>query len=333
MSLAARIVPPRSLVGAWADIETDSTPVFRRWAWVGTWLAELPERIDRVGVELLDGQRTAGAGVLASVPGSGLWALHHTGDPELDVVFVEHNGLLLRRGVDRVAAYRALLARANDLGVHELRIDGTPDAAAVTAAAGQLHLRVACRSTKRSPRRSVRPGDTRQAILAGPGEGLRQLRRTFALYEGRGPVSLRRAETPAERRHVLDRLVTGSIEQRAARGSTSTFVNDFLVQFHARLVADRPEVVALDEVVCANDRIALLYGLVAGRTRYAYQSARRTERDNRLRPGLVAHVLAMEAMRPRVGAATYDFLAGSERYKTRLATSSTSMAWLVASYA
>src|SRR5688572_17597071 len=87
---------------------------FQSWTWVGSWLAALP---DTSGLRLLtiaDGDSIVGLGVLGRktlrrhrvLPVRGLF-VGETGDPKLDTLTMEHNGLLLA-----ASATSAVLAEA-----------------------------------------------------------------------------------------------------------------------------------------------------------------------------------------------------------------------------
>lgn len=318
---------PTQLAQAWRSLEDDRHSPFQRWAWIETWLAELPGRVESVGIELHDHLGLAGVACMASVAGSQRWALGHTGDDDLDVIFVEHNGLVTRPDVDLVDAYRVLIEVAEGLSARELRVDGTADGAVIARSVGERAL--ARRAVKPSPHRTVGAGDARRWIEAMPGESGRRLRRSLALYEVEGPLMIHRHVEFSDRRAALHTLSAQSIEHWQARGHESCFGNPFFAAFHERLVASHPELVRLQTVACGQRPIALLYGLEWPGGVCAYQSVRREERDNRLRPGLVAHALAMDDARPAHGCTRYDLLAGGERYKQQLATGATELTWLV----
>ena len=59
---------------------------------------------------------------------------------------------------------------------------------------------------------------------------------------------------------------------------------------------------------------------------YNYQSGFAYADDNRHRPGLIAHAMAIAQARER-GMRTYDFLAGDAHYKTRLGQQMGTMLW------
>jgi CelD/BcsL family acetyltransferase involved in cellulose biosynthesis len=60
---------------------------------------------------------------------------------------------------------------------------------------------------------------------------------------------------------------------------------------------------------------------------YSYQSGFNYEEDNRLKPGLVSHRVAIEHCLA-AGDAVYDFLAGDDRYKRSLGTHGGRLFWL-----
>ena len=60
----------------------------------------------------------------------------------------------------------------------------------------------------------------------------------------------------------------------------------------------------------------------------AYQSGFNFDADSRLKPGLVAHSLAVE-YNLRMGANIYDFMAGEGQHKRSLASNFEAMIWLV----
>ena len=60
----------------------------------------------------------------------------------------------------------------------------------------------------------------------------------------------------------------------------------------------------------------------------AYQSGFNFDADSRLKPGLVAHSLAVE-YNLRMGANIYDFMAGEGQHKRSLASNVETMIWLV----
>jgi len=72
--------------------------------------------------------------------------------------------------------------------------------------------------------------------------------------------------------------------------------------------------------------LGYLYNFEYGERVYSYQSGFSYSDDNRHRPGLLAHALAIEQARQR-GMRVYDFLAGDAPYKARLGQKLGQLAW------
>jgi len=89
--------------------------------------------------------------------------------------------------------------------------------------------------------------------------------------------------------------------------------------FHRRLIADalpRGEVEML-RASAGGEGFGWLYNFVSRGRVLFYLSGFRAEDDNRLKPGLVSHALAVER-HLHSGAQVYDFMGGTNRYKTSL---------------
>jgi CelD/BcsL family acetyltransferase involved in cellulose biosynthesis len=72
--------------------------------------------------------------------------------------------------------------------------------------------------------------------------------------------------------------------------------------------------------------LGYLYNFQYGERVYSYQSGFSYSDDNRHRPGLLAHALAIEQARQR-GMRVYDFLAGDAPYKARLGRQLGQLVW------
>lgn len=174
-------------------------------------------------------------------------------------------------------------------------------------------------------------GTAYEAALSG--NTREQLRRSLRLYAERGDVRLEPAETPDAALRMLDEL--GALHQAAwqARGQRGAFGSPRWRTFHERLVRGEhaPGRILLARAAAGDEPIGLIYGFVDGRRVLFYQSGLRYESDNRYKPGLVTHFLAIQFCLSR-GFDEYDFLAGEPeppRYKTSLANAHRLLAWAV----
>jgi CelD/BcsL family acetyltransferase involved in cellulose biosynthesis len=337
MTVSVELTPARGLAGLaedWRSLEARADgSFFLSWRWIGTWLAELPAAIaplclraraggETVGLALLTPRRIRRAGLIAARQ----LHLNVAGDAGLDQLTIEYNGLLLDRRVAGDAA-RAMLDRLmGERGLwDELVADGVVPSFADRLAAndGTVVLR------QRSVCRYVDLGDL------GPGDGLErlgpntrhQIRRMHRLC---ADVRLEAATTAGEGEGFLAELIVLHQAQWRARGKRGAFGSDFLAGFHRRLVRDGVpggDVQLLRARTGDGRPIGLLYNFVRDGHVYAYQSGFPLHADNRLKPGLLCHHLAILLNRER-GMKIYDFLAGDSRYKRSLANREGELLWI-----
>ncbi len=335
---------PATLEPLWIDLERRAEPsFFLSWQWIGNWLRTLPAGIrpwllslrdDRgaiTGLAVLTPRRVRRLGVLRI----GQWWLHETGDPGLDAPTIEDNGILLAGGPSAKA----------DLAARSLRwvLDNAPDCdelviggigpeltAALRRAAGPRH---SVRLRQETIRPYVDLGSVRAAggdYLALLGRNTRQaVRRAVRLYEESGSLRLRIAEDPDEALDYLARLKALHQAHWVRRGQAGAFAPPYFERFHRRLIRDHFATgsIQLCRIAAGSREIGYLYNFVWRGWVHAYQSGLAYDDDNRLKPGLVSHYLAIRrALEDGLG--TYDFMAGDGQHKRNLSTHAAPMAWL-----
>lgn len=329
--LELEIVPapaPEALEAEWrALLARSNASFFLSWPWIGTWLARArgPVRLARIARE----GETVGLALLG-VTGPRLAPfaprtchLHATGDPEADRIAIEYNDVLAVRGHEvavRITLLERLLSgpwRERARAVLLPMVDPVVEAAAVSAG-----LRTRRRAESRCAIVDLEAirlwGD---GYLARLSAGTRaQIRRAARLYGERGPLRIEAAADPAEAAAWLEPLaILHEARFRAKKGQGAFAVPGFL-DFHRDLLARAwPEgTVELLRVRAGETVIGYLYNFLwRGWVGY-YTSGFVYEDDNRLKPGLVAHWLAIERYLSS-GARIYDFMAGESRYKASLA--------------
>jgi CelD/BcsL family acetyltransferase involved in cellulose biosynthesis len=262
--------------------------------------------------------------------------LSETGDPALDTLTVEHNGMLSERGLESEVVRGTLAGLADgrdpwdEIHVAGVEVDEAPlyvsagtEAGLVTAVDWEKPYFFADLAKVR---------DAGGDLLATVSGNTRyQVRRALRDYAGDGEVRLVAAGSTEDALEQFARL--RELHQRtwAARGQPGAFASAFAVDFHERLIRKafprgRVEMLRLD----AGDRpIGYLYNFVHDGTASNYQSGLAYEDDAKRKPGLVAHYLAVQRC-VEAGLRRYDFLMGDRRYKRSLATDEGSMAWITA---
>lgn len=333
---------PSKLEELWTDLERRADgSFFLSWQWIGNWLASLPHGTrphalvarregDVVGLALLCPRTQWRFGLLRTR----CWLLHETGERTFDRLFVEYNGIL----ADRRCADAVLAACFDWLGGRltnwdELVLGGLEpqaEAAVRLAAARQGHTL------------QVRMADSCQWVdlegvrlqgagyLASLGKNTRAaVRRAMRLYAERGPLTYRVAATAEEALedfHAMEVLHQASWN---ARGQSGAFSNPAFRPFHERLIASGVPAgtVRLCRVSAGEAVIGYLYNFVHRGRVMNYQGGFAYEADNRLKPGLVAHVLAIEDTLTR-GEDCYDFMSTPAGHKPLLSNTEQPMNWI-----
>ena len=85
--------------------------------------------------------------------------------------------------------------------------------------------------------------------------------------------------------------------------------------------------VRISRTMAGDQTIGVLYNFVHDGHVLNYQGGFLYERDGRLKPGLISHVLSIEDSIVR-GERGYDFLAGPAGHKSRLANAEHAMKWI-----
>lgn len=319
----------------WRDLERRADgSFFQGWTWVGC-LAR--ERFPRpallratadgrtVGLALFNERRRLGIPTL--------W-LGESGDPALDRVFVEYNGVLAEAayagelGAWFRAAMHARLPGAAGRWRRRLILGGIPSTQLAAArTAGTVRVRA------ERPAPFVDLGRLDQDG-SGFADGLsrntrHQLRRSDRLY---GATEVRRAATPAEARAFLDALLAWHMGRLASKRRESGLAHPAATRFVQELVArgvPRGEVDVL-RVSAGGSAIGYLLNLRRGAWVGQYQGGfDYAGAGAQRKPGLTCHHAAIRYYRAQ-GAARYDFLAGGDRYKLSLADAQAVLHWVEA---
>jgi len=334
-----------AIEAAWRALELEAAPsFFQSWTWVGCLAAErFPEpvllRAERDG-------RTVGLALFNRVRSrlgiERLW-LNESGDPTMDAVYTEHNGVLLALDAGDLlpacldAMFTAPIASREYPArswawVRRLHFAGVDPA----------HLLAARRSGGvRRLRESAAPFVNLAALPAPPDAYLAslsantryQIRRSNRTFARLGPLEVREAQSLSEALAFLDALAKVHQHTWTLRGLPGAFSNPAFLRFHRALVAralPRREV-ALLRIASGPHLLGYLYNFRLGDRVFTYQSGIDYEGvavliGRHAKPGLTCHHAAILRARAH-GAAVYDFLAGPDRYKTSLARDVRPLYW------
>jgi hypothetical protein len=314
---------------------------FTSWGWLETWLQSLPSKIktelllgytgeDLQTACLLSRRKTRKFGIL---PTRSL-ALHSTGIPYYDSLYIEYNGIL----ADSPSLLRADLLQWVDAqpwdewilpGLAESFVEASNLLTRPLPPGWQLRLE------EKTPTYFVELEKIRSAgmdflkLLSANRRS--QIRRSVKEYEQRfGEIKVQEAQNKAEAQEIFQNLVRLHQAEWQRRGKPGAFSNKYLHQFHQDLIARRFDAgeIQLLRVYTPQGEIGCLYNfLYQGRALF-YQSGFAYQEENVYRPGLVSHYFAILHNAQKETLQVYDFLAGDSQYKSSLSTNSTQMYWV-----
>ena len=342
------LAPPSDLASletVWHDLEDRSDcSFFQSWNWVGTWLHVLPaQNRPEILTAVRDG-RVVGLCALARntmrrhgvLTSHGLY-LTETGDPQFDALTVEYNGILADRAVADDTTQAIVLHLVREMpGWDEFYLSGVP---ADRGEAGLARIaQAAGLSVHRVDRKDCNYVDLARlngegvSYLDGLGKNTRyQIRRSLRRYGERGEIELSCAGDADQARLYLDKMKALHQAYWTSRGHPGAFANPFFETFHEELIrrCTASGETQLIRVAAGGKTIGVLYNFVWRDHVYNYQSGFTYEDDNAIKPGLTSHYLAIEHYLAD-GAAKYDFLAGTSRYKSSLGTDVVPLDWVTA---
>lgn len=155
-----------------------------------------------------------------------------------------------------------------------------------------------------------------------------QIKRTYRELEPNGPVAVRAAVDIDDAMDIFEEMIKLHQKTWQVRGKTGAFASSYFYKFHKDLIQKRFKYgeIQLLKIASGNLTIGCLYNFVFNGKVYFYQSGINYEINKQLKPGLICHV---EAIKHNIslGNSIYDFLGGSERYKTSLATNKRNLIW------
>jgi CelD/BcsL family acetyltransferase involved in cellulose biosynthesis len=321
------------LARLWRDLEARADgSFFQSWAWTGCLASErfsapwllAAHRKERLVALALFNRRSRRL----------LPTLHlgEAGRPDIDSIFIEHNGVLIDRSEPAETQLRCWASLAESkLGRTRWVISGVPSELAKELS----HDRVV-RITASRPA----PYCDFTALPAGGGSVLdhlsgntrQQLRRSLRAWKEIGPLRLDIASPGDEATTFFDGLKALHQRYWIGRGKPGAFAHPVFERFHQTLLdrAGPGQSIDLMRISAGSQTVGYLYNLVHRGWVAAYQSGIDYGPDaDRLRPGLICHLLAIDHYR-RAGNRLYDFLGGDARYKRSFASADRELLWLEA---
>ena len=304
---------------------------FLSTAWTGSWLAVFGQRLMPVQLRITDANHVV-IGTCLLTPRVRRWAiiphvrihLNTDGENGAESVIIEHNAMLAVAGAEEQVA-QAVAHHVRAMRADEFRVAGAGVAEVdrLTRAFAGWTADVEWHEAPYVDLEALRAsGRSHLEVLSRNARA--QLRRSIARYSDRGALRIEAAQTVADAEAMFAELVRLHEARWSATGQSGAFATPPRRDFHRRFIREGFVTgnAQLLRVSAGGATIAVLYNIVAnGRVNF-YQSGLSYEADAHLKPGMVAHHLAIEHCVEQ-GFAEYDFLAspaGQGRYKASLSS-------------
>lgn len=326
----------------WRDLETraDGT-FFTSWTWIGAWLATRPEQC--ADLQLMTA-RSLGQLVGLAVIGrrtralpAGRWATVHVNQSGLaddDSIYIEYNDFLIDRAcvpAVRRAMLSKIMAMKGDNAWGTCRFSGVRPAMLQALAREGIRFRFAadheCAWTELE-----RFGPGLSSYLATLSRNTRQqIQQSLRLLAADGSIGITVADGSASIQHALadlQRLHQKGWQER--KGKAGAFTSERFKAFVDALIVfgSGEGAVQFFRVTSGDQTLGVLLNFIHRGHVYAYQSGFNYRMDNRVRPGLVSHALAIAWSREQ-GLQGYHFMAGEGRYKSSLANATERLSWVI----
>jgi len=324
---------PSDLAVQWMGLETRADGgFFLSWQWIGSWLRVTGAR--PLLVQAQEAGETVALGLLVPARRRRWFisvdrlCLHETGHPCWDAAMIEHNSFLFARQAPAglaAAVFRSL--QAADPSWDEIVLGGVSLEFVASAEAAGLTIVI----DRKSPDFGVllasptQPQCWEESLSQNQRAQLRQSR-NFA--ERTGPLALKTAASPSQALEFFEKMAALHATYWQGRGKPGAFATPSSRAFHRELITSQagPGQVQLLELSAGSQVLGYLYNFQHGQRVYSYQSGFFYSEDNRHRPGLLAHALAIERAQAQ-GMRVYDFLAGEAPYKARLGQRLGELVW------
>jgi len=347
VTFTAEFLAPQEVAGVtWKALETRANgSFFTSWTWIGSWLQTYAATAHQSGRLMLVTGRSNGTIVVLGIIGKARtpWframganlLLHQTGEADDFSAFIEYNGFL----IDKACAgeiEEQLFGFLNDAPIfangdwawRSLSLPGLQDSSIDALVRSDLAYRIQRKA--HCPWVALTTFSSYDEYLSRLSANTRQqIRRSVQLFAASGEIKLKPATSKEEALSWFQdlRILHEKSWLRRGKGK-GAFSHSKFSDFCAVLIESGHSEGRVDllRITAGTDTIAILLNFVYEGEVYAYQSGLMHHADNRLKPGLVSHAMAIAHYAAR-GLSGYHFMAGDARYKTSLGTLSENLTW------
>ena len=327
---------------SWLDIQSRADcSYFQSWGWIETWLDQIAIELRPLVVKVWSDDRLVGIGLFVSrdvkrrvfIRSHAMYLNEYPFDG-LNMV-IEYNGLLVERGLEEVVYIETVGHLLKHYKHHDEFHFGAildkPDFDILEKCAIGNFKFVVNEHSKCWQVDLEKFEAGQESYIASLSKNSRgQIRRSLRLYEIESPVSLKEAETVTEALEFFESMKGFHTKRWRSKGKSGSYANPASVNFHRALIRKRFEFGEVQMIRVTNSQgdIAYLLNYIWQRRVYSIQMGFNYQEDKRLKPGYVAHTLAIVHNKEK-GMAVYDFMHGYARYKKSLGFCRESLYWVI----
>ena len=314
----------------WLALEsTANNSIFTSWHWISTWLLYINFSAKLLQVNF--GSRIVGLAFVSQNDESKytlytnqLW-LNRTGNTLEDQIWNEYNDVLCENGLEYAIRSAVLHYFAKELSqVDEFIIGVSNKTVAQTPLPKELMQHTSWKTTSYSTILQPEYAQWSQYLQSLSKNTRRQIKRSANLFGGIDNINLLRANSTEQAINYFNDA--GEYHKRRWANQHSGFENSYFVNFHHQLIKNNFDAGSIDiiKIQVEDKTICYLYNLIYKNTVYFYLSGIEYTQDNRLKPGLLSHSIAI-AYYAALGYEEYDFMGGEGRYKNSLSNKKSAM--------
>lgn len=322
----------QSLEDDWIALEKKSNcSVFLCWAWIGTWINLVTDRLDIhvlkveldgeiVGLCLLVAERVKRRKIIAS----STMVLNSIKHSPYNMI-IEHNGFLVKSGHDGKVERAALSYLFNNFSkVDEFVIPFSDSDNIVKSFCGSSGFScnsIDCTESPLVDLKLIRSGKASYIDTLSSNTRY-QIRKSIKLYESMGDLGIEEAGNIDAALFFFEKLKTLHQRSWQQRGYKGSFANKKWESFHRTIIQQQfaAQGVQLLRVFAGDRDVGIIYNLLNNGCVSMIQTGFDYEYVKNAKPGYVCHYMAVEHNLMN-GMNVYDFLAGEAQYKNSLSNS------------
>jgi CelD/BcsL family acetyltransferase involved in cellulose biosynthesis len=296
--------------------------IFTSWYWIASWLKLIEYKTQLIQVTFKD--EIVGLAFLSEYEqtkygfkAKQLW-LNRTGDISLDKIWHEYNDILCQAGMEHSIRAAVLEYFENTLiQFDEFIVGASNNNIAQTPISNQLMQHTSWKTNSYSAKLTPEFSNWHSYLQTLSKNSRYQIKRTAKLFGGIENISITRAQSTDEALIFLQAV--GEYHKIRWANQNSGFKNQFFINFHQQFIKEHFDSNIIDILKFHDgDKIfCYLYNFIYKGTVYFYLSGIEYTPDNRLKPGLLSHSMAI-AYYAGLQYKKYDFMGGEGRYKDSL---------------